>query len=122
MSEKQEWDELLPFACFAYNTTPHSITTYTPYEVLFGHKCNLPGALQKGLSPTYNYDDVVSMIKRRIQEASQISRSKLIKAKSEQSKNEKTKGTCFQKNDLVWLSKEQRNKLDPLWEGPFEIQ
>jgi hypothetical protein len=120
--EKHEWDELLPFANFAYNTTPHSITNYTPYEILFGRKCNLPGTLQKEISPVYNYDDIVSMIKQQIQEASQNAKLKLIKFKSDQNEKDKRKGTCFQQNDLVWLLKEQRNKLDPLWEGPFEIQ
>jgi transposase InsO family protein len=31
--ETNNWDEYLPFACFAYNPTPHSVTKYTPYEV-----------------------------------------------------------------------------------------
>jgi hypothetical protein len=37
------WDEWLPFACFTYNTTPHSVTWYIPYEVLFGRIANIPG-------------------------------------------------------------------------------
>jgi hypothetical protein len=38
--------------------------------------------------------------------------------------NEKDKkiGQCFQVKDLVWLRKEQSNKIDPYWEGPYEIQ
>ena len=30
------WDKWLPFPCFVYNTTPHTMTKCTPYEVLFG--------------------------------------------------------------------------------------
>jgi hypothetical protein len=40
------WDEWLPFACFTYNPTPHSVTKFTPYEVLFGRIANIPGKLQ----------------------------------------------------------------------------
>jgi hypothetical protein len=36
-------DKWLPSACFVYNTTPHTMTKYTPYEVLFGRKANIPG-------------------------------------------------------------------------------
>jgi transposase InsO family protein len=40
-----DWDEWLPFACFTYNMTPHSVTKYTPYELLFGRIANIPGKL-----------------------------------------------------------------------------
>jgi hypothetical protein len=122
VNSKQEWDQLLPFACFSYNTTPHSITRYTPYEILFGRKCNIPGILQKGVQPLYNHDDIVSVIKRQIQEASEIARSKLVSFKVKQNEKDKKIGQCFQVKDLVWLRKEQRNKIDPYWEGPYEIQ
>jgi hypothetical protein len=122
VSSKQEWDQLLPFACFSYNTTPHSITGYTPYEVLFGRKCNIPGILQKGIHALYNYDDIVSVIKRQIQEASETARSQLVSFKKKQSEKDKKVGQCLQLKDLVWLRKEQRNKLEPHWEGTYEVQ
>jgi len=48
----------LPFACFVCNTAPHTITRYTPNEILFGRKADAPGQLQQRLTPVYNYDDV----------------------------------------------------------------
>ncbi|KDR23651.1 Retrovirus-related Pol polyprotein from transposon 17.6, partial [Zootermopsis nevadensis] len=33
-----DWDYWIFFACFTYNTSPHSVTKYTPYEMLFGRK------------------------------------------------------------------------------------
>lgn len=36
------WDELLSSLCFAYNTSVHSTTNTTPFEVLFGRKPKLP--------------------------------------------------------------------------------
>jgi len=44
-SRNNDWDKLLPSACFVYNTTPHTMTKYTPYEIVFGRKVNLPGQL-----------------------------------------------------------------------------
>jgi hypothetical protein len=46
-AKTNDWDEWLPFACFTYNTTPHSVTKYTPYELLFGRVANIPGKLQQ---------------------------------------------------------------------------
>ena len=43
--EHDNWDDLLPFMMLAYNTTVHTTTGYTPYRLVFGEKCNLPGNL-----------------------------------------------------------------------------
>jgi len=48
-SRNNDWDKWLPFACFVYNTTPHRVTKYTPYEILFGRKANLPGSYNREL-------------------------------------------------------------------------
>jgi len=56
------------FACFIYNTTPHTMTKYTPHEILFGRNANVPGKLQQQATPVYNYDDLVHDIKRKLQE------------------------------------------------------
>jgi hypothetical protein len=122
VNSKQEWDQLLPFACFSYNTTPHSIRGYTPYAVLFGRKCKIPGVLQKGIQALYDYNVIVTVIKRQIQEASEIARSQLVSFKMKQNEKDKKIGQCLQIKDLVWIRKEQRNKLDPYWEGPYEVQ
>jgi hypothetical protein len=47
------WDEWLPFACFTYSTMPHSVTKYTPYEVLFRRIANIQGKLQRQPQPLY---------------------------------------------------------------------
>jgi hypothetical protein len=45
--KNNDWSKFLQFACFVYNTTPHTMTRYTPYEILFGRKANIPGHLQQ---------------------------------------------------------------------------
>jgi hypothetical protein len=71
-----DWNKWLQFACFVHNTTPLTMMNYTPYEILFCRKANVPGQLQQQVTPVYNYDDLVHDIKRRWQEC-QISKSKL---------------------------------------------
>ncbi|PNF37360.1 hypothetical protein B7P43_G17830 [Cryptotermes secundus] len=115
------WDEWLPFACFAYNTTPHSVTKFTPYEVLFGRIANIPGKLQRKTEP-YNFEDIVMDIKQKMQSCQQMAREKLIKFKESQREKVSFSNHEFQVNDLVLLKVENRQKLDPLWRGPFEIK
>ena len=31
-----DWDQLLPFAMFAYNTSVHEATKFTPFKIVFG--------------------------------------------------------------------------------------
>jgi hypothetical protein len=116
------WDEWLPFASFTYNTTPHSVTKYTPYEVLFGRTANIPEKLQRQPQPLYNLDDIVLEIKNRMQNCQHIARERLIKFKEMQKEKVKSNGCDFKENDLVLLRIENRQKLDPLWKGPYEIK
>jgi hypothetical protein len=116
------WDEWLPFASFTYNTTPHTITRYTPYEVLFGRTANIPGRLQRQPQPLYNFDDVVKDIKYKMQNCQQVARERLIKFKESQKEKVKSYDYEFKENDLALLRVENRQKLDPLWKGPFEIK
>jgi hypothetical protein len=74
------WDQFLPFACFVYNTTPHTMTKFMSYEILFGRKANLPGQLYQK-SVVYNYDDIISDIKNKLQTCQELARANLIVTK-----------------------------------------
>ena len=43
--EKTNWDDLLPFLMLAYNTSEHASTGHTPFRIVFGEECSLPGNL-----------------------------------------------------------------------------
>jgi hypothetical protein len=117
-----DWEEWLPFACFTYNTTPHSVTRYTPYEILFGRLASIPGKLQRAPQPVYNFDDVVASIKYKMQSCQQVAKERLIKFKELQSQKAKHNDYEFEVNDMVLLRVEARQKLEPLWKGPYEIK
>ena len=40
--QKPNWPTYLPSLVFAYNATPHSMTGYQPYELMFGCKAPMP--------------------------------------------------------------------------------
>jgi len=75
------WDKLLCYATFCYSTTVHTSTYFTPYELVFGRKPNIPSAFNKNPEPQYNYDNYVFDLKRLMQEAHKIARDNLIKEK-----------------------------------------
>ena len=47
LEDQTDWDKWIPYATFVFNTTPYSSTGFTPHELLFGRKPNIPGILQR---------------------------------------------------------------------------
>jgi transposase InsO family protein len=76
--DQTNWDEWVPFATFVYNTTEHSATGYTPFELIFGRKLTLPSALKYNPDPQYNYDDYVTEMRSRLQTAHKVAREDLV--------------------------------------------
>jgi len=126
--DQTNWDEWAPFAAYAYNTSEHSATGYTPFELVFGHPSSLPSALRSEPSPRYNYDDYVSELKGRLQTAHYIANKNLIASKV-RSKDYYDKGTEVMKievGDKVLLYDEtvrrgRSRKLSSQWIGPYEV-
>jgi hypothetical protein len=119
-----DWNRWLALACFMFNVTPLSITGYSPYELLYGRRCNLPGELEQEVQPLYNYDDIVRVIKYRLQESHRVAQRNLMKFKDKQQVRcqSEESGKEIEINDLILLKQEQRrHKLDPVWDGPFEV-
>jgi hypothetical protein len=114
----------LKFATFTYNTTPHTATGYTPFELIFGRKPELPSAVRTGQDPVYNFDDFVSGLKYRLQTTHKIARQKMDARKivSKKYYDRTTNDVTFNVNDLVLLKREAReNKLSALYEGPYKV-
>ena len=63
LEDQTDWDKWIPYATFVFNTTPHSSTGFTPHELLFDRKPNIPGVLQRDPPETrYNYDSYVQQL------------------------------------------------------------
>lgn len=118
------WDAWLPYAMFTYNTTPHTSTKYTPYELLYGFKASLPSSIQKSPEPCYNYDDYLNELRVRLQTTHKLARDNLIKSK-EKSKgvyDNKVNPIILQEGDKVFVKNEKRvSKFSPIWLGPYDV-
>jgi transposase InsO family protein len=122
-SKTTDWDKYLPFTCFVFNTTPHSMTRYTPYEVLFGRKAKISGQLQQTPTPVYNFDDIVQDVKRRLQECHEIARANLKQTKQDRvaRQSSKVNRPKISTGEKVLLRNEKASKLDPIWLGPYDV-
>ena len=126
--DQTNWDQWTPFAAYAYNTTEHVGTGFTPFELMFGHPSVLPSALKETPDTQYNYDDYVSELKCRLQTAHQQAHQNLITSKNK-SKNyydETARPLKLQVGDKVLLFDEtvrrgRSRKLSAQWIGPYTI-
>ena len=134
VSEHQkDWDYLLPFAVYAYNTSVHEGIKETPYFVLYARDPNTP------LLEGFDYEDFPERtpsleeycqkkrdLRKEIEERVRYY-DELITQTRMRSLEEKQKQPRLQVGDLVWLytkpTSVQRGgrKLTLPWKGPYKI-
>jgi hypothetical protein len=74
-AELINWDEWVRYAVFVHNKTPHSATSYIPFQLLFGWLPNLPGVLQRQPpSFFYAYDTYVKELEAKLQSSCAMAR------------------------------------------------
>lgn len=120
IKNKDDWDELLNFASFSYNTNIHSSTNFTPYELVFGYKPELPFSLT---SNDLIYDDYINKLKTKILKTQQIARENIIKnkEKSKQYYDKSLNKKQYRSGDKIFIRVPTRNKLNPLYDGPYTV-
>lgn len=130
ISEDQtNWDTWIAYAIFVFNTTPHTATGYTPHELMYGRKANIPGRLQEApSSPQYTYDDYVMELRSRLGSSYEVARKNLLKAKEVNKKHsdKRSHEVVFKIDDKVLLHDEtvrrgRSKKLSGTWLGPYDV-
>lgn len=125
---QDDWDSWIDYAIFSYNTAIHSATNFTPHELLYGNRVELPSSVTKSPEICYNYGNYANELKSRLQHSHAIARDNLLKSK-EKSKayyDNDSKNTKFNIGDKVLLRddashKGKCKKLMPVFTGPYEI-
>lgn len=120
-----DWDEWIKFYSFVYNTTTHTDTDYTPFELVFGRKPNLPQDIFKPkIDPVYNLEQYCNELKYKLQKSHLVAKENLIREKQKrlQSSNKYTNSIKLSEGDLVYITNENRKKLDPHYIGPFKVK
>ena len=132
-----EWDKNIPSALFAYRTTKHSTTKFTPFYLNYGRKPILPNEVDEENQSEINEIDLENTIVQRMFELEETLSQDLQKArnfikisqqKSQGRHNLKIKKKIeFKEGDKVLLydskqDKQWSGKLDTKWKGPFLIE
>ncbi|KAM0729433.1 Retrovirus-related Pol polyprotein from transposon 297 [Formica fusca] len=127
-ADQTDWDECIPYAMFTYNTTPHTATGFTPFELIYWHRATLPMALSQPPKPTYTYDDYAQELKEKLRASQQVAKEHLKneKIKTKENYDKKTKEIKLKVGEKVLLYDEtvrrgRSKKLDSLWTGPYTI-
>lgn len=125
VKDDQNWSVLLPYYCFAWNTTPNEqINDYTPYELVYGKKPSMPEIVAgQQLKPVYDIDNYVSVLQRTLAESQNKAKLCLneLKLKRKLKYDTKIPTKNFKEGDIVKIRNESRKKLEPFYEGPYTI-
>lgn len=120
------WDSLINYATFAYNSSIHKATGKTPYELVFGQEPRIPSNLGKG--PKKNYSDLARDLNSKFKVIRETARDSQIRNKHISKKQyDKThyRQYNFKEGQLVLLHNEQAKRtskqLKPEYLGPYKI-
>lgn len=120
----ESWDVLLPFFVHAHNTSVHSSTKFTPFELMFGRKANLPNVLKREPTPIYNYDDYVASLKFKMQKSATMAKENMIRAKEMNKKyyDQKAEFRSFNVGEWVAIRNPSSDKFAEEFQGPYRIE
>lgn len=126
--DQTDWDQWLDFAMFSYNTTTHTSTKFSPYELMFGVQPNLPSSILKSPEFKYTYDDYLDNLTLKLRKSHEIAKNNIIDSKEVNKKyyDKKVNNVYFSVGQLVYLLNEktkkgQSKKLTPQYTGPYKI-
>lgn len=78
---RPDWDEIIPYALFVYNTTKHNSTKFTPHFLVYGFDTEIPTSLKQSPDPIYNYEDYVSVLKNKLRTVHELARKNILSSK-----------------------------------------
>ena len=125
-----EWDKQLKYILFAYRDTPHCVTGFSPFSLMFGRDVRGPlhflkNSWLEGEVDVCLVGDWLASVKAKMWEMSEIVSDREVKAKAsmksyyDRSASVKT----FKEGDMVLMKKPiMVGKLEGAWTGPFEIE
>ncbi|GMT16867.1 hypothetical protein PFISCL1PPCAC_8164, partial [Pristionchus fissidentatus] len=129
-----QWEEALPFAVYAYNTSPHGATGEAPAYLLYGREQRLPNSQLPQGNPAYMVDVDIDNYKRRLNWMMEKTRTIVVsrlenerrKMKAiydENSKNNRGKVPVVGDRVYVKMEPKQGDLKKMVWqfEGPYRV-
>ncbi|KAI8500155.1 hypothetical protein Bbelb_217210 [Branchiostoma belcheri] len=128
-SNQRDWDEHLPAVKFAYNTSCHATTGFSPFFLLHGREARLPIHLMARV-PTFvgEVHDYVEVIQNRLPLVFKMVQENTQQQQRRQKElfDQKTYGKPYEIGDTVFVLNKQvgkglARKLARKYDGPFEV-
>ena len=124
------WDRHLKYLLFTYRDTPHCITGFSPFTLLFGRDVKGPLDLLRnswleGEMEDTNVSEWLLNVRARMVEMAEVVSDRERKAKSDMKrfydKSAKVKKFC--EGEMVLVRKPGlHSKMGDFWEGPYQIE
>ncbi|GFW55630.1 retrovirus-related Pol polyprotein from transposon 412 [Trichonephila clavipes] len=103
--EQKNWDEILPFVTFAYNTAKQETTGFTPFFLLHGREAETTLDTMLPFCPNDFDDNNITKIAARAEESRQLARVHTLRAQDKDRRryDSKHQMVSYAPGDLVWV-------------------
>ncbi|GFX08077.1 retrovirus-related Pol polyprotein from transposon 412 [Trichonephila clavipes] len=126
--EQKNWDEILPFVTFAYNTAKQETTGFTPFYLLHGREAETTLDTMLPFCPNDFDDSNITKIAARAEESRQLARVHTLRAQDKDRRryDSKHQMVSYAPGDLVWVYTPVRKvglseKLLRRYFGPYQV-
>ncbi|GFU23068.1 transposon Tf2-9 polyprotein [Trichonephila clavipes] len=126
--EQKNWDEILPFVTFAYNTAKQETTGFTPFYLLHGREAETTLDTMLPFCPNDFDDNNITKIAARAEESRQLARVHTLRAQDKDRRryDSKHQMVSYAPGDLVWVYNPVRKvglseKLLRRYFGPYQV-
>ena len=124
VENKKQWDQWLKELSFAYNTSVHSSTGFTPMELMFGRKIRVPIDILYNFTESEKFESLDDF-KQTLQSMYELARNKM-SARQEKVANYFDKKViddplAIGDKVYIYLPRNKRLKLVPNWYGPVLV-
>eukprot|EP00794_Sanderia_malayensis_P011487 gene11487-biopygen9163 len=122
---RDDWDLWVDLVVYAYNTSVHSATGFSPYEMVFGCEARTPLDSDLGvpLKNPGSQHEVVRSIRSRLSSIKQAAQTRLDQGRRRQENKNSFSNhwSPFSVGQSVWLSRPKAWKFGTRWIGPYKI-
>ena len=126
----KDWDQQLKYILFAYRDTPHCVTGFSPFSLMFGRDVKGPLEFLKSSWVEGREDDssvgewLINVRAKMCEMAEVVSdREAKAKAKMKQYYDKSASVKSFVEGEMVLRRKPVlKGKMGSFWEGPYEVE